>query len=338
MSAYCRSTRDFAGCDRLTEGSEKQCSRIRLLPAAASSRRMNWRSVACSAESGMLLMRPMVRTASAAFCGRSNSSASRGCPGAKAGLMVSGCFSKRMLIPGPAGLFCGLKALMSRTGLCESLVDVLDDVGIVFDTDRKPDGFRQNAGDALLFSGHLAVGGRCGMAGEGFRITDIDEPRDQLQRVIEGLAGFEAAFDPECKQRRGVAIQILLDQRIIGTVWKAGIIDPFDARIGAQEVRDLGRVLDVPFDTQRHRFDALQQQEGIERRQNRSHGALIDAARALNVGTGAELLGVDQSVIGGVGFVEGRKAAGVFRPGKTAAVDNRAAEGGAMAAEELGQR
>src|ERR1700733_2230043 len=201
MSAYCRSTRDFAGCDRLTEGSEKQCSRIRLLPPAASSRRMNWRSVACSAESGMLLMRPMVRTASASFCGRSNSSASRGCLGAKAGLTVSGCFSNRMLIPGPAGLFCGLKPLMSRTCLCESLVDVFDDVGIVFDADRKPDGFRQNAGDALFFGRHLAVRGRCGMAGEGFRVADIDEPRDQLQRIVEGLAGFEAAFDPECKQR-----------------------------------------------------------------------------------------------------------------------------------------
>ncbi len=72
---------------------------------------------------------------------------------------------------------------------------------VVFDTDRKPDCFRQNAGDALLFSGHLAVGGRCRMAGEGFCVADIDESRDQLQRVIEGLAGFEAAFDSECKQR-----------------------------------------------------------------------------------------------------------------------------------------
>ncbi len=125
---------------------------------------------------------------------------------------------------------------------------------------------------------------------------------------------------------------------MIGAVGKAGIIDPLDARIGAQEVRDLGRVLDMPFDAQRHRFDALQQQEGIERRQNGSHGALIDAARTLNVGAGAELLGVDQPVIGGVGLVEGGKAAGVFRPGKAAAVNDRAAEGGAVAAEKFRQR
>src|SRR5580658_7303862 len=94
----------------------------------------------------------------------------------------------------------------------------------------------------------------------------------------------------------------------------------------------------MPFDPQRNRFDALQQQEGIERRQHGSHGALIDAARALNVGAGAKLLGVDQSVIRGVGLVEGGKAAGVFGPWKTAAVDDRAAERGAVTAEKLGQR
>jgi hypothetical protein len=43
-------------------------------------------------------------------------------------------------------------------------------------------------------------------------------------------------------------------------------------------------------------------------------------------------------VIGGVGLVKGGKAASVFRPGKAAAVDDRAAEGGAVAAEKLRQR
>ena len=38
-----------------------------------------------------------------------------------------------------------------------------------------------NAGHALLFDRHLAMGGRGGMTGERFRIADIDEPRDQLQ-------------------------------------------------------------------------------------------------------------------------------------------------------------
>jgi hypothetical protein len=47
-------------------------------------------------------------------------------------------------MPGLIDLFRGLEPLMPRAGLLEGLVDVLDDVGAVFDTDRKPDGFRQH--------------------------------------------------------------------------------------------------------------------------------------------------------------------------------------------------
>ena len=50
------------------------------------------------------------------------------------------------------------------------------------------------------------------------------------------------------------------------------------------------------------------------------------------------MLGVDEAVIGFVGLVEGGKAAGVLGPGKAAAVDDRAAERGAVAAEKFRQR
>ena len=56
------------------------------------------------------------------------------------------------------------------------------------------------------------------------------------------------------------------------------------------------------------------------------------------IGAGAEMLGVDHAVIGFVGLVEGGKALGVIGPGETAAVDDRAAERGAVAAEKFGQR
>src|ERR1700716_1011725 len=247
MSVYCLSIRDFASCDRLTDGSEKQWKWMRLLPAAALSRPMNWRSVACSAASGMLLMSPIVSTASEFRC-LSSGSASCHSVGARPGLTMSRCLSNRRVMPGLIDLFRGLKPLMLRAGQRERLVDILDNVGGVFDADRKPDGFRQNAGQALLLGGHLAMRGRSGMAGEGFCIADIDQPRDQLQRVIEGLAGLKPALDAECEQGRSVAIKVFLHQRVIGAVGKAGIIDPRDARIAAQEVRDLARVLDMPFD------------------------------------------------------------------------------------------
>src|ERR1700736_6453422 len=124
----------------------------------------------------------------------------------------------------------------------------------------------------------------------------------------------------------------------MGTVGETGIVDPGDARVAAQEFRDLAGVLDVPFDPQRDGFDSLQQQEGIEGRKHRSHGALIDAARPLDVRAGAELLDINETVIGRIGLVEGWKAAGVVRPGEATTVYDRAAERGAVAAEKIRPR
>src|ERR1700730_2371773 len=169
---------------------------MRLLPAAAFRRRLNWRSVACSAWSGILLMSPMLSSASAVFSRRSNSSASRSCEGASAGLTIGRCLSNSSVMPG-LNLFRGLEPLMPRAGLLEGLVDVLDNVGAVFDADRWIDGFRQHARHALLFAGHLAVGGRGGVAGERFRVADIDQARDQTKRVVKGLASLQPALDAE---------------------------------------------------------------------------------------------------------------------------------------------
>src|SRR6516164_8701778 len=101
---------------------------------------------------------------------------------------------------------------MSRADGTESLIDVFDHVADMFDADRKPDGLGQNAGHALLLGGHLAMGSRGGVTRKRLSVADIDEPRDQLQRIIEGLAGLKAALDAERKQRRGIAVKVFLDQ------------------------------------------------------------------------------------------------------------------------------
>ena len=94
-------------------------------------------------------------------------------------------------------------------------------------------------------------------------VAEVDQPLDQLQRVVEPLAGLEAAGDAEGQQRAGAAAEIFLRQRMIGIVGEAGIIDPGDARIVAQEFGDAARILDMALDPQRHRLDALQQQERV---------------------------------------------------------------------------
>ena len=128
------------------------------------------------------------------------------------------------------------------------------------------------------------------MTGERLGIAHIDQPLEQLERVVERLARFEAADDAEGQERASAPAEIFPRQSVIGIIGKAGVVDPFDPRIAAQEFGNAPRVLDVALDAQRHRFDALQQQEGRQRRQHGAGGALIDAAAARNVGGGTEVV------------------------------------------------
>ena len=108
---------------------------------------------------------------------------------------------------------------------------------------------------------HLPVRRRGRMAGERFRIAHIDQPLEQLERVVKPLPAFEPAGDAEGQERAGAAAEIFLRQRVIGIVRKAGIVDPRDAAVAAQEFGDAARILDMALDAQRHRLDALQQAE-----------------------------------------------------------------------------
>ncbi len=94
----------------------------------------------------------------------------------------------------------------------------------------------------------------------------------------------------------------------------------------------------MTVDPQRHRFYALQQQEGIHRRQHRAHGALKYAAAAADERSRAIVIGVDQAVIRLVRLREHGVAGRIGGPGKSPAIDDDAAQRGAMAAHEFGQR
>ena len=202
----------------------------------------------------------------------------------------------------------------------------------------EPNHLRLDAGLALLVGRHLPVRGRRRMAGQRLGVAHIHQPLEQFQRVVKILGRLQPADDTESQQRAGVAAKIFLRQLVIGIIGKAGVIDPGHAAVLAQKFSNAARVLDVALDAQCHRLDALKQQEGGERRQHGAGGALIDAAAARDIGAGAEMLGIDQAVIGNVALVEHREALLVRSPRKAAAVDDGAAERRAVAAHELGQR
>ena len=85
------------------------------------------------------------------------------------------------------------------------------------------------------------------------------------------------------------------------------------------------------------RLDALQQLEGIHRRHTGAEIAQPFGARAHDEGGGAELLVEDDAVIAGIGLGQQGEFAGCA-PVETAAVDDRAADRNAMAADPFGGR
>ena len=143
----------------------------------------------------------------------------------------------------------------------EGLIEVGDNVVDVLDPDAQSDHLGTNASGFELICGHLPVRRRSRMAGQRLGVANIDQPLDETERVVEPLAGIEPSVHAKRQQRRGAAVQIALRELVVWIVAKSSVVDPGDARIIAQEVRDLASILDVPFDPQRERLDALEQEE-----------------------------------------------------------------------------
>ncbi len=113
--------------------------------------------------------------------------------------------------------------------------------------------------------------------------------------------------------------------------------DGFDLRNGLQVVDDLQGVLDVALDAQGQGLRALQQQERRERGQGGAGVAQQDGAHAGHERGSAKRLVEVEAVVGRIRLGQGRELARHLGPVEVAAFDDHAAEGGAVAADELGR-
>src|SRR5271155_5449681 len=129
------------------------------------------------------------------------------------------------------------------------------------------------------------------MANQRFGITQIDQTRHQLERIVESDRGRETAFDAHGHQRAWVATEIFLSQGMVRTIRKADIIDPGNIWMSSQEGRDLSAIFDMAFHPQRHGLDSLKQQEGAQRGQDRTSRSLVDAAATRNICSLAKMIG-----------------------------------------------
>ena len=183
--------------------------------------------------------------------------------------------------------------------------------------------------------GELLVRGGGGVDDQRLGVADVGQQGEQLDGVDELLARFEAALDAEGDQRALAVGHVLLGAVVVLAGLEAGVVDPLDAGVRFEMLGHGEGVLGVALHAQVQRLEALQKQEGVERREGGAGIAQALDAGLEDEGERAEGFGVGEAVVGGVGLDELGEAAGGL-PVELAGVDDDAADGGAVAADELG--
>src|ERR1700722_1854106 len=138
----------------------------------------------------------------------------------------------------------------------------------MLDSDTEPDHLRCYAGLALLFGGHLPVCCRGWMTRKRFRIAQVDQPLDQLQRVVEFGRGLVSASNSEGHQRAGAASKVFSGKLVIAVILEPDVVDPLDPIVVAQEFSHAAPIFNMTIDSQRDGLDSLEQQKSAERRQD----------------------------------------------------------------------
>ena len=130
--------------------------------------------------------------------------------------------------------------------------------------------------------------------------------------------------------------QVALGPLVVGMVGQAGPAHPRHRRVGAEELGDGAGVGDVGVHPLRQRLHALQQQEGVERRQRRADVAQLLGAQPRAEGVLAEVAPPRQPAVRRHRLGHPREVA--VAPVEAAGLDDHPAERRAVAAEELRRR
>ena len=192
--------------------------------------------------------------------------------------------------------------------------------------------------DVLLLQlrrAQLAVGRGRRMDDERFHVRNVRQDGEDLQAVDELLGLCLAALDVKGEDRAGAVREVLVVQVHIALI-KARVVDLFNLRMLLQVIEHLLRVLYMALHAQGQRFGALQQQEGVERRDRRAGVTQDDRTDIGHEGSRTDGVRKGNAVIARVCVRDLRIfAAGL--PVELAAVDDDTAERGAVTADELGR-
>ena len=113
---------------------------------------------------------------------------------------------------------------MFRSGVFESLGQILYDIVDMFDTYGKPDHSRRNSGFRKLFVVHLTVGVAGGMENHGFGSRYMSGDICHIKAVHETYGCFPSALQFKGNNAAGTVGKIFLCQLIIFVVRKPRVI------------------------------------------------------------------------------------------------------------------
>ncbi len=140
----------------------------------------------------------------------------------------------------------------------------------MFEADRQPDVAFGDAGGELVLRRELRMGGRRGMDGEAARVADIGDVIEELQRVDETPPRLAPAREFEADEPAEAAFEIFLRPLARDAGLQRGMNHLHHFRPLGEPGGDGLRVDAVALDAQRQRLDALQGEEGVERRNRRA--------------------------------------------------------------------
>ena len=175
------------------------------------------------------------------------------------------------------------------------------------------------------------------MDDQALNVSNVCQQREDLQLVDKLECCFLAALDIKGEDRCAAVREVLLVQSMIRVVRQRRMVHMLNLRVIGQELNDLLGVLNVTLDTQRQSLSALQQQKCVERRNGSTSITQQDSADVGYESSRTNCICKRDAVITRVRLSDRCILAGCL-PVELAGINNDAAEGRAVAADELGSR
>ena len=202
--------------------------------------------------------------------------------------------------------------------------------------DRDTDQVLGNTRVDLLLVRQLLVGGRPGVDSQRLGVADVGQVGDELEAIDHLAAGVGAALDADAEYAAKSALEVLLCVLVRPVALQPGVRHPADVRALLEVAGEREGVLGVALAAERQRLETekeLLRGEGV---QARAQVAQDLHAHPDDVGDGPKGLPELEPVVALGRLDHLREAVSVRAPVELAAVDDDAADGGAVPADPLG--